>query len=46
VGTQLAEFHVSGVFSSVEPSLFLRFLRAHPELVVAETDKEVRVSKK
>jgi transmembrane sensor len=46
VGTQLAEFHVSGVFSSVEPSLFLRFLRAQPELVVAETDKEVRVSKK
>jgi transmembrane sensor len=46
MGTQLAEFHVSGVFSSVEPSLFLRFLRAQPELVVVETGKEVRISKK
>jgi len=43
---QLAEFHVSGVFSSVEPSLLLRFLRAQPELVVEETDREIRISKK
>jgi transmembrane sensor len=46
VGTQLAEFHVSGVFSSVEPSLLLRFLRGQPELAVEETDREIRISKK
>jgi transmembrane sensor len=46
VDPQLAEFHVSGVFSSVEPSLLLRFLRAQPELVVEETDREIRISKK
>lgn len=43
---QLADFHVSGVFSSVEPTLFLRFLRAQPELVVEETDTEIRITKK
>lgn len=43
---QLADFHVSGVFSSVEPSLLLRFLRTQPELVVEETDTEIRISKK
>ena len=43
---QLADFHVSGVFSSVEPVLLLRFLRTQPEIVVDETDKEIRISKK
>jgi transmembrane sensor len=43
---QLAQFHVSGVFSSVEPSLLLRFLRAQPELAVAVSDREIRISKK
>jgi transmembrane sensor len=46
IDTQLAEFHVSGVFSSVEPSLLLRFLRGQPELSVEETDREVRISRK
>jgi transmembrane sensor len=46
VDPQLAEFHVSGVFSSVEPSLLLRFLREQPELVVEETNREIRISKK
>lgn len=43
---QLADFHVSGVFSSVEPTLFLRFLRAQPELVIEETDTEIRITRK
>jgi len=43
---ELADFHVSGVFSSVEPVLLLRFLRTQPEIVVDETDKEIRISKK
>jgi len=43
---ELADIHVSGVFSSVEPTLLLRFLRAQPELAVEETDREIRISKK
>lgn len=43
---RLAEFRVSGVFSSVEPTLLLRFLRTQPELVVTETDTEIRIDKK
>lgn len=43
---ELADFHVSGVFSSVEPTLLLRFLRAQPELVVEETDTEIRITRK
>lgn len=43
---QLEAFHVSGVFSSVEPTLLLRFLRAQPELLVQETDTEIRITKK
>jgi transmembrane sensor len=43
---QLAHFHISGVFSSVEPTLLLRFLGTQPELVVEETDTEIRISKK
>ena len=43
---QLAEFHVSGVFSSLEPSLLIRFLRAQPELTVEETDQSIRISRK
>jgi transmembrane sensor len=46
VDPQLAQFHVSGVFSSVEPSLLLRFLRGQPELAVAVSDREIRISKK
>src|SRR5262249_22219774 len=36
--SQLRDFRISGVFSSVEPTLLLRFLRAQPELVVQETE--------
>ena len=42
----LADIHVSGVFSSVDPVLLLRFLRTQPELAIEETDREIRISKK
>lgn len=44
--SRLSNIHISGVFSSVDPALFLRFLRAQPEISVEEKDKEIRVSKK
>lgn len=40
----LADLRVSGVFSSVDPELLLRFLRSQPELVVEETGREIRIS--
>lgn len=43
---QLEDFHVSGVFSSVEPTLLLRFLRAQPELIIEETETEIHIKKK
>jgi transmembrane sensor len=43
---ELADIHVSGVFSSVDPALLLKFLRTQPELAVEETDREIRISKK
>ena len=42
---RLADFHVSGVFSSVEPTLLIRFLRGQPELVIEETDTEIRIKR-
>lgn len=42
----LADFRISGVFSSVDPALLLRFLRAQPDLVVEETNREIRIFKK
>jgi len=44
--TQLADFHVSGVFSSVDPALLLTFLRTQPELVVEETQRSISISKR
>ena len=44
--TEVADIHISGVFSSVDPALLLRFLRTQPELAVEETDREIRISKK
>jgi transmembrane sensor len=44
--SRLSDIHISGVFSSVDPALFLRFLRAQPEISVEEKDKEIRISKK
>ncbi|MGC4028471.1 MAG: FecR family protein [Steroidobacteraceae bacterium] len=43
---RLDDFHVSGVFSSVDSGLLIRFLRAQPELAVEETGSEIRIRKK
>jgi transmembrane sensor len=42
----LRDIHISGSFSSLDPTLFLQFLRAQSEISVEETDKEIRISKK
>jgi transmembrane sensor len=42
----LEQFHINGVFSSADPSLLLRFLRAQPAIEVTETDREIRISRK
>jgi ferric-dicitrate binding protein FerR (iron transport regulator) len=44
--SRLSDMHISGVFSSVDPALFLRFLRAQSEISVEEKDKEILISKK
>jgi transmembrane sensor len=43
---EIASMHISGIFSSADPALFLKFLRAQPELTVAETDTEIRIGKR
>ncbi|HKT72671.1 MAG TPA: FecR domain-containing protein [Steroidobacteraceae bacterium] len=43
---ELAAIHVSGMFSSVDPTLLLRFLRTQPELAVQETQREIRISRR
>jgi transmembrane sensor len=40
----LTDFHVTGVFSSTDPSSLLRFLRAQRGISVEETDREIRIS--
>jgi transmembrane sensor len=42
----IATMHISGIFSSADPALFLKFLRAQPELTVAETPNEIRIGKR
>jgi transmembrane sensor len=42
----IASIAISGMFSSADPALLLKFLRAQPELEVSETDTEIRVSKR
>lgn len=39
------DFHISGVFSSTDPSSLIRFLQARRELRVIETETEIRVGK-
>ena len=46
VDPRLADFHVSGVFSSAEPTLLLRFLRDQPNLALQETPTEIRIYEK
>jgi transmembrane sensor len=41
-----ADIHISGVFSSVDSALLLKFLHTQPELSVEETETEIRISKR
>jgi hypothetical protein len=43
-GPQLSDFHVSGVYSSSEPSSLIRFLRDQPGVKITEDDNEIRIS--
>jgi transmembrane sensor len=43
---QLAEFLVSGVFSSTDPTSLLRFLRAQPGISVEENEREIIITAK
>jgi transmembrane sensor len=43
-GAQLSDFHVSGVFSSTDPTALIRFLRAQPGMKLTESDKEIRIA--
>ena len=42
----LDEFHVSGVYSSTDPTFLIRFLRQQPGIAVIETDESVRIARK
>ena len=43
---EIAAMRISGLFSSADPALFVKFLRAQPELHVEETDREIRISRR
>jgi transmembrane sensor len=43
--TELADFRVSGVYSSTDPASLLRFLREQPGIRITETDAEVRIAR-
>lgn len=43
---QLEQFHVTGIFSSTDPTSLVRFLRAQPGIDVEETSSEIRISSK
>jgi len=43
---KLRDFHVTGIFSSTDPSSLLRFLRAQPEIALEEKRDEIRISAK
>jgi transmembrane sensor len=42
----LSDFHVSGVYSSTDPTSLIRFLREQPGIKVVETDSEVRITQR
>ena len=42
----VADIHVSGMFSSLDPALLLKFLDTQPEIAVEETKTEVRIHKR
>lgn len=44
--SSLKEFHISGSFSSTDPTLLLRFLREQPGIAVHETASDIRISRR
>jgi len=42
----LADFHVTGIFSSGDPTSLLQFLQAQGDIDVVEADGEIRIPKK
>ncbi len=42
-GAKLADFHVSGVYSSTDPASLIRFLREQPGMKITEDGNEVRI---
>src|SRR6185437_12683789 len=40
----LADYHLSGVYSSIDPSALIQFLREQPGFKITETDSEVRIA--
>jgi transmembrane sensor len=44
-GKELSDFHVSGAYSSTDPTSLLRFLREQPGIRIVETDSEVRIER-
>jgi transmembrane sensor len=44
-GRELSDFHVSGVYSSTDPTSLLRFLREQSDIRIIETDTEVRITR-
>ena len=43
---ELYDFHISGVFSSTDPSALLQFLRERADVQVIETETEIQLLKK
>lgn len=43
VGAQLRSIGISGVYSSTDPDSLLGFLRAQPNIVLTESDREIQV---
>jgi transmembrane sensor len=42
---ELQEFHISGVYSSTDPTSLVRFLRAQPGIQIIETDESIRIAR-
>jgi len=43
---QLSDFHVSGVYSSTDPTSLIRFLREQPGIKITDNENEVRIAAK
>lgn len=43
---ELADYHISGVYSSTDPASLIRFLRSQPGLAVIETGNSFRVERR